>query len=207
METAPLSTETRSSLGTGSVWESPEPVLLNAWKHHAGFLRLKLNETIAAGSAALPGLANALVVVGTELMDLYHGGFTPAEIATKVVDALRVEGRLDLATYRGWIAEAGGYRALDFAEDASRWVLRLGDEAGRYVHVHPARWAPETVRVRANVLKTAVMALAFAGLHLEETVHVGLVNHVRREYLGLAPVGRDLSGDAGIGAVIKLLKS
>jgi len=86
------------------------------------------------------------------------------------------------------------------------WVLRAGAEEGRYVHVHPGRWAPATRRVRANVLKTAVMVLAYFGVHGGDVGDVALVNRVRRQYLGLAPV-RDLAGDHGLGQVIELLRA
>jgi hypothetical protein len=60
--------------------------------------------------------------------------------------------------------------------------------------------------VRANVLKTAVMALAFVGIKGGDALDLSIVNVVRQKYLELAPLGRDLSGDQGIGAVIDLLK-
>src|SRR5947209_775435 len=149
---------------SASPWEAPAPVLFNAWKHHAGFLRQRVGEAVAAGALALDALARQLVVIGTELMDLYTGRLSPALIAGGVAAQLRAEHRLGLEAFRAWVTAEGGYRVLTFPEDASRWVLRLGDEAGRYVHVHPGRWAPHTRRVRANVLKTAVLAVAHAGV-------------------------------------------
>ena len=95
---------------------------------------------------------------------------------------------------------------IEFPEDTSRWVLRAGDEDDRFVHVHPARYSPFTIRVRANVLTTAVMALAYTGLHGGDPLSRPVVNAVRRDYLGLAPVGRDPSADEGIGSVIELLR-
>jgi hypothetical protein len=189
-----------------SAWEAPPPVLLNPWKHHAGFLRRRIREAAAAGDDGLDALAKGLVVVGTELMDLYVGRLTPAEIGVNVVAALEADGRLAPTAFREWAAEGGGYQVLTFREDASRWVLRSGDEAGRYVHAHPARWAPQTRRVRANVLKTAVMALADAAARGGDPLDRARVNAVRGRWLGLAPVGKDLAGDQGLGAVIDLLK-
>jgi hypothetical protein len=61
--------------------------------------------------------------------------------------------------------------------------------------------------VRANVLKTAVMVLAHAGIHGGDPTERTRLNAVRAEYLGLAPVGRDISGAEGLGAVMKLLRS
>lgn len=182
-------------------------MLLNTWKHHAASLRREIDQTVQAGAPALDELASRLIVIGTELMDLYLGRLTPAEIGEKVLAALQDEGRLALPAYRHWLATSGGYVVLTFAEDSSRWVLRLGDEMDRYIHVHPARWAPQTCRVRANVLKTAVMVLVHVGIHGGDPTERTRVSAVRAEYLGLAPIGRNISGAEGLGAVMKLLRS
>jgi hypothetical protein len=188
------------------LWEAPAPVLFNTWKHHAAALRREIDKTVQAGAPALDELARQLIVIGTELMDLYLGRLTPAEIGTKVLTQLQAENRLALPAYRAWLTASGGYGVLTF-EDGTRWVLRMGEETVRYIHVHPARWAPETCRVRANVLKTAVMVLAHVGVHSGGPMERTLVNAIRAKYLELAPVGRDISGAEGLGAVMKLLRS
>jgi len=179
--------------------------LLNAHKHHAGFLRERIRQATAASADGLEPLAAELVVVGTRLMDLYHGPFAPREVADKVLAELRAAERESPEAFRAWVEAAEGYRTIDFMEDASRWVLRLGEVGGRFVHVHPARGSPFTVRVRANVLVTAVMALAFAGIHGGDPLGRKVVNTVRRDYLGLEPLARDAATSEGIGAVIALL--
>jgi hypothetical protein len=179
--------------------------LLNAHKHHAGFLGERIRRA-AAGPAGLPELAADLVVVGTKLMDLYHGPFSPREIGEKVLADLTRAGRDAPEAFRAWVEGAGGYRVVEFPEDTSKWVLRYGEEGGRFVHVHPARRSPFTVRVRATGLTTAVMALAYVGVHGGDPLDRKVVNAVRRDYLGLAPVGRDPSGAEGIGSVIALLR-
>jgi hypothetical protein len=183
-----------------------KPVLFNTWKHHAGALRRRVAEAARNGEAGLAALAGGMVVIGTELMDLYVGRFTPAEIAAKVVARLQADGLLAPDAYRAWVAAGGGYRLLTFAEDDSIWVLRAGDEE-RYVHVHPARWAPATLRVRANVLKTAARALAYAAVYGGDPMGRALLNRVRADCLGLSPVGRDPAGEQGVGRVIDLLRS
>ncbi|MCI0460830.1 MAG: hypothetical protein L0Z62_28105 [Gemmataceae bacterium] len=193
-------------LGTHLLGEVPAPVLLNTWKHHAGALRQRIEEVAALGQAGLEELAERLVVVGTELMDLYTGALTPAEIAARVIAALRAAGRLEPEAYRAWLRDSGGYGVIDLAEDGSRWVLRAGEEGERYVHVHPARWAPCTRRVRANVLKTAVMVLAHTAVHGGDPLNVRVVNTVREKYLGLSRM-RALTDDGGLSAMIEVLRS
>jgi hypothetical protein len=189
-----------------SAFDVPPPVLFNPWKHHAAALRRRVAEVARAGPAALAELAPQLLVMGTELMDLYTGPLAPAEIAASVIAQLQAEGRLKPGAYREWLEGNRGYRVLTLAADASAWVLRFGEEGGRYVHVHPGRWTPNTRRVRANVLKTAVMALAYAGAHGGDPLDVALINRARREYLGLAPVPA-LADEGGLGSVIAALAS
>jgi hypothetical protein len=187
-----------------SEWIAPPPVLFNAWKHHAGFLRRQIAGAVQRGGPGLEELARGLVVVGTDLMDLYVGALSPHAIGAAVLAQLRAECRLDLDAYRTWLAGQSGYAVLALP-DGSRWVVRLGDEGDRYVHVHPGRGSPATRRVRANVHKTAVLALAWAGVHGGDPTERALVNQVRREYLGLSPVGKELWEAQGLGAVIALL--
>jgi len=139
-------------------------------------------------------------------MDLYHGPFSPREIGEKVLALLTRSGRDTPDAFREWVEAEAGYRVAEFPEDTSRWVLRTGNEGGRFVHLHPARWGPFTVRVRANVLTTAVLALAFARVHGGDPLDRKVVNAVRRDYLGLAPIRKSPPVDAGIGSVIELMR-
>jgi hypothetical protein len=202
-EKGAIHTTNALAMNFASPWEATPPVLLNTWKHHASALRRRIKETTQAGE--LPALAGELVVIGNELMDLYLGALTPAEIGDEIIGRLSADKTLPLDAYRAWIQAGGGYRLVDLS-DTSRWVLRLGDEADCYVHVHPGRYSPKTRRVRANVLKTAVMVLAYVAVHGGDPMDVALVNSVRRQYLALAPIGKDLAGDQGLGGVIAILR-
>ncbi len=189
-----------------SDWEVPFPIVFNLYKHHAGFLRERIAEAVASGPKGLPTLARELVVVGAKLMDLYFGQRSPREIGDEVLDSLRAAGRDHAPAFRAWVEANKGYRVIQFPADASQWVLRLGDEAGRFVHIHPARYSPLTIRVRATVLTTAVMSLAHARIHNDDPLRRAVANAVRKEYLGLSPIGHEPSAEEGIGAVIELLR-
>jgi hypothetical protein len=200
-----INARTLQSADEGTPLEVLPPVLFNTYKHHAGALRRRVEQLARAGPSALAEAATQAAVLGNKLMDLYTGRLWPVEISAKVVEMLGAAGRLGLPAYRAWL-RAEGYVVVTFPEDDSRWVLRLGDEQGRYVHLHPGRWSPATVRVRANVLKTAFFVLLHVAVHGGDPLDRALINAVRAEHLGLSPLGQDPEGDAGLGAMIGLLR-
>jgi hypothetical protein len=138
-------------------------------------------------------------------MDWYIGDLWPGALGERILEMLRAEGREKLGPFRAWVEAGDGYRVVTL-EDGSRWVLGLGDEMGRYIHLHPGRWSPHTLRVKAPVLKTAVVALAHAGVHGGEPTDRELVNEVRRLYLDLPPLGSELDADLGLGRVVRVLR-
>ena len=178
----------------------PAPVLLNPWKHHAGWLREQIARHATADGLRL--LADRLVIVGTDLMDLYVGPSSPAEIAAAIIDALEKDARLDPTVFQAWLGEGGGYQVVELS-DTSLWVLRLG-AAPRHVHAHPGRYSPHTRRVRASVLKTAVLATAAARASGGDPADLRVINDVRT-LLALPPLGKAVSRDEGLGIVLDLL--
>jgi len=181
----------------------PHPVLLNTWKHHAGWLRRRVGRAVAGSAAGVAELAGELVVVGTRLMDLYTGARTPAVIAREALALLGADGLDTFEPLSASLAARGGYAMLTLS-DGSAWTVRLGPTDGRFVHLHPGRWAAHTLRVPANTLKSAVMAHAVAGLTGRSAADLDVVNEARQTYLGLLPVRR-LDADGGLGAVIAAL--
>lgn len=183
----------------------PHPFLLNTWKHHAGWIRRRVGQAVGDGRDAVEVLPVEMAVVGARLMDLYTGPFAPAAIADHVGDQLRAAGRFEFDPLSEWLRDSGEYAMLDLP-DGSKWTVRLGPADGRYLHLHPGRWVPNTIRVNANTLKSAVMAHALAGLTGRDPADLAVVNEARRKYLGLLPV-RELTGDGGLGAVIEVLRA
>ena len=182
----------------------PHPALINCWKHHAGWIRSRIAAAASAGSAGVAGVIAEMAVVGTRLMDLYTGSFTPAEIAEHVITGLKARDLFGFDSLSKWLAGQGEY-AMTELHDGSKWTIRLGPADGRYLHLHPGRWAQHTVRVQANTLRSAVMAHAHAQLTDRAATDLAVVNEARRLYLSLPPV-RELTGDGGLGAVIAALK-
>jgi hypothetical protein len=189
----------------GTPLEVLPPVLFNTFKHHAGALRARIAAVAEAGPAALAELGTRLAVLGTKLMDVYTGPLTPRDISQRIREILHGAGRLELDPFRTWVTAQGDYAVVPL-EDGSRWVLRLGDEASRYVHLHPGRWSPATIRVRANVLKTAFLVVTHVRIFGGDPLDVEVINEVRREHLGLSPLGQEPEGELGLGAVIEVLR-
>ncbi len=205
MSVQPFNALAMQKADAGTTLEVSRPILFNTFKHHAGALRVRIASVAAAGPGALGDLAARIAVLGSKLMDLYTGALSPHAISTLVMDILRSAGRLEKEAYHNWLASQDRYAVVTLP-DESRWVLRLGEKQGRYVHVHPGRWSPLTLRVRANVLKTAIVVLAHVGIHGGDPMDRALINAVRLEYLGLSPLGQDPESEAGLGTVIGVLR-
>jgi hypothetical protein len=182
----------------------PHPVLLNTWKHHAGWIRWRVRQAVETGQEGVDSLPHEMAVIGTRLMDLYTGERTPLAIAIEVIDNLGAANRLEYQPLAAWLNVQGDYSLVELT-DGSKWTVRLGPEQGRYLHLHPGRWVPHTLRVQANTLKSAVMAHAHAGLTGRDPGDLAVVNETRRRYLGLLPV-RELADDGGLGAIISVLR-
>jgi len=181
----------------------PHPALLNTWKHHAGWIRDRIAVAARSGAESVAALPAEMAVVGTRLMDLYTGAFTPAAVAECVFADLKARGLFEFEPLAAWLAERGAY-AMTELPDGSKWTIRLGPAAGRYLHLHPGRWVPHTMRVQANTLRSAVVAHAHAQLTGRDARDLTVVNDARTLYLGLLPV-RELTDDGGLGAVIAAL--
>ena len=83
------------------------------------------------------------------------------------------------------------YRKVELS-DGSFWVIREGQETHRFIHIHPGKHAPLTIRVKAPVLKT-VIALKVCGFDLEHA-DLRTINQVRTEKLHLSPIKKVTSG-------------
>ncbi len=181
----------------------PMPVLFNAWKHHAGWVRGRIAAAAERDDDGVRELAEAVVVIGIKLMDFYTGRLTPWGVAERVVEQLRAAGRLDRIPFQAWVAEGGEYRMAELSDDGSRWVLRLGD-GERYVHLHTARYSPHSRRIPGVSLKTAIVANALALTRGQAVADLPTVNEARRRLLDLPPVAK-LTDCGGLGEVLRLL--
>lgn len=155
-------------------------ILFNGLKHHIQTVQ----QFIEVATADL--LPINLLKIGGSQMDFYKGELTENQIFEEIIELLRgarVETQHDFMT---WVAVENGFQTLTLS-DNSTWVLRLSDKPQQFMHVHPARYSPQTVRVKAGTLKTCI-ALAVLDRENRHVDDLTFFNQIRVQFLGLSPV-------------------
>ena len=181
----------------------PAPLLMNCWKHHAATVLGRIDAAVAAGEAGVRALPARLLSLGDALADFYLGSLPVATIAAEVLGQLRAQGVAGAAAFAAWVAAAAGYRTLELS-DGSRWVLRESGVPHRHVHIHPARHSAHSTRAPARQLRSAIVALAWAGLRGRDPLDVAVVDEARVLLLQLPPLGA-LAPGTGVGELLRLL--
>ncbi|WP_188503200.1 hypothetical protein [Pontibacter amylolyticus] len=167
----------------------PQPILFHPLKHHLVYIR----QFIQAHSEADDSFLQAqLRTIGSSQLDLYLGELSALQIADETILYLQKHHTLAPEAYRLYLSGSGAAYQLISLSDESEWVLRWGVVEGRHVHLHPARYSRYTLRVKANTLKSAV-AVSMAVRRYKQPLSLALVNQVRTQWLGLAPIPSSLT--------------
>lgn len=165
---------------------APKPFLFNFWKHHFLFL---LNEIKTSSMEYGPEvLRSSMKKIGNSTTDLYTGTMSIPEISEFCKDKLIKDSRFEKNTYNEWIRQHPEYYREMIFPDQSVWILKIGVEKERHIHIHPGRNVPHTVRVKANILKTAYLANLFAYKYQKSPMDIELINLLRKDVLGLSPI-------------------
>ena len=174
----------------------PLPVNLNCWKHHAGFIKEQikfvLHKKLSAGD-----LRKILLVIGESQTDIYLGKFTPVEIANEIMRKLSGKGKFKFPDYENWLNEDEKDYKLLTISDNSIWTLRMGNAKERYIHIHPGRYSPLTIRVKSSTLKTFVVSEIFLSDLRTKEDELSFINKVRNKYLQLPPL-KSISSASGL---------
>lgn len=142
--------------------------------------------------------------IGSSQLDFYTGPMTPEQLADEVISYLLQYNIIQPDAYKCFLdVEGSHYRTITLS-DGTDWVLRWGVQAGRYVHLHPARYAAQTIRVKAASLKTAIAA-TIAARRQGTTIDLPLINKIRAAWLHLPPLPK-LSYTEGAGKLMALLQ-
>lgn len=182
----------------------PIPIKLNCWKHHALFIKKELRKF--KSESQIKGLQSSLLKIGESQMDLYYGMLSPEEIAKQTIEYLTSNSLNNKNEYSDWLYRVGNeYQTIEL-KDKSVWTLRSGDEEKRFVHIHPGRYSPQTVRVKALTLKSTICVLAYLRTQSPPSVDISLINEVRKKYLNAPPL-KSINKENGLGKLIALLNN
>ena len=181
----------------------PSPINFNCWKHHAGFIKEQMQTFSEKSDLTL--LKKHLLKIGKSQMDLYFGKLTPTDISKQIISHLKKEKTLELHKYINWLKDDGSDYKMVHLYDKSIWTLRLSENQERYIHIHPGRYSPHTIRVKATTLKTAILILCFEQASELEIVNTEAINQIRKEYLNELPI-KSLSSAGGIRRLLQLLR-
>jgi len=182
----------------------PPPINLNCWKHHAGFIKKQIESVKEIKE--LDQLKVYLLKIGESQMDLYFGEYSPINISKQILDYLHRNRLCSPDLYKDWLSKDGIDYQLVELKDKSIWTLRLGDDAERYVHIHPGRYSLNTVRIKATTLKTAIFLLCFEQLGEIKSFETETVNQIRIKFLNEPPL-KSFSSASGLGRLIDLFRN
>jgi len=164
----------------------PKPILFNLWKHHLSFLLDEIK--ISRQKIDYETLKSRMKIIGNSTTDLYTGTMNISEISEFCIRKLKENHRFEKDTYITWIKQhPEAYREIVYP-DLSIWVLKIGIEKDRHIHIHPGRNVPHSIRVKANILKTAYLANLFAFKDHRSPLDIDLINTLRNDVLGLTPI-------------------
>lgn len=173
----------------------PEPLLFNPLKHHLGYIKVYISQFIRDD---ITKLKSDLLSIGDSQMDLYTGALSIAQISHQILIFINDSLLSSKSIYIKFIHEMNDHYRITIS-DGSEWILREGLNSERYIHFHPARYSPNTIRIKANTLKSLIAACI---IHKNQ-VGLSEINQVRSEILNLGPL-KQLISDCEIGRRIKL---
>ena len=180
----------------------PLPATFNCWKHHAGFIKSQ-TALLQKRKMSKDALRKLLLIIGESQMDLYLGKLNPNQIANQIINNAKGYGAKSYSDYDNWLSEEGKCYKQMRISDKSIWALRLGNEKKRYIHIHPGRYSPLTIRVKAVTLKTTIAVRVLVEEIDSELPNLKSINEVRTSFLKLPPL-KSLSLSSGIGKFLNI---
>ncbi len=156
-------------------------ILFNAFKHHAELVRQCLSEQ------DLETFFNHLKTIGHCQLDFYYGSLSIRLVGSQILEHLASLGVNSFKSYQELLERRNYYHTLRLS-DHSGWVLRMGKVEEKFIHLHPARNSPHTIRITASAMKTAVAMIYQVKNGTMHGYELDAVNAMRHQFLGLPPV-------------------
>ncbi|WP_321375229.1 hypothetical protein [uncultured Draconibacterium sp.] len=174
--------------------EIPLPIQFNPYKHHFRFL---LSE-IGSWQPDHPNeWQTKMLLIGNNLFDFYLGDLMPVQIANLCIEYFNQKNLLDSLAFYNWL-DHRDWKKISLS-DKSEWLIKRGNLAERFIHIHPAKFSKHTIRVRAATLKTVIVLCIYKiPLSNDSIKNLRAVNRLRKSFLGLSPVKSINDPDSGI---------
>lgn len=180
-----------------------EQIVFNCEKHHLRTISEKILAYRNTGVESLNQLLESLTLNSDNtrtyngVVDVYYGPLTADDIQNEVWEYMQKNRIVDLEAYRQYIQSQGqikrrGHYINHTLSDTSIFTLRLIDDPKSFMHIHPGRYSPNTFRVKANTLKTAIVTAFLALIQKQSPYNLDLVNDARHK-LELSPVDEKIS--------------
>jgi hypothetical protein len=154
-------------------------ILFHQFKHHLPHIKAWVERNIGKTSHEA---IQTIKTLGSSQFDMYCGSLSVDEILQQVGCYLIQLGITENEQYGQWVGN--GYKLCTLT-DGSVFTLRYIVHA-KPVHIHPARHAPYTIRIKANALKSVICYMLAEGAAGSLSIHK--LNALRMQYLGLPPV-------------------
>lgn len=174
--------------------EIPLPIQYNPYKHHFRFL---LTELAVWQNSNWSVTESAMLTIGNNLFDFYLGYLTPEQVCTANLNYFKTNNISTETDFYNWLDQSEWKKIT--LHDESKWLIKRGNQAERYIHIHPAKFSQHTIRVRAATLKT-VLALCVHKfpIHKDMEINLQAVNQQRISFLKLSPIKSLNEEESGI---------
>ncbi|MFB6456212.1 hypothetical protein ACE38W_13150 [Chitinophaga sp. Hz27] len=166
-------------------------ILFHHLKHHISSV-----QHFIQSSLPIENKLHTIKTFGGSQFDMYTGPLEVEDILQEVLQILIQQGVTSRTIFETWINANKGFREVTLS-DKSSWTLRIqpapavADPGAAFVHLHPSRYAVNTIRIKANAMKSIVIYLLFATD--TATLHTDQLNIFRENYLDLSPL--DVTGN------------
>ncbi len=180
------------------------PLWLNGWKHHLVFLSREIDRFSGKDEQAFIGFCHQLKRMGRSLSDFYVGKLSPHQIREEVLYLLASKQVVAPEDYDAWLSSGPAFFQEVLLSDHSRWTLLKGKDPEYYIHAHPSRYSPLTLRMNTNHLKTATAWIIWKKTWPGQKGSPQTISMIRSTYLDLSAVNE--SQMVGITRTIHLLE-
>ncbi len=164
-----------------NISEGNFPITFNPYKHHLGFLKEQIEVWKKKGWKEAE---QEIKLIGTNLIDIYFGRLTIDEIFGEIHLLAKKNGLTSPIELAHWL-DPLEYRKTELS-DNSFWVIKQGQDSSRFLHIHPGKYSPFTMRVKATNLKTVIAVKILTGDNIQPDLPV--INKIRKEKLKMSPV-------------------